>query len=322
MVSITLADFREQLYLLGVKFDRLPLGTRIALALCYLLITITCAILNGTYLYVFLTKPKLRKPSNLIVSSLLWNSMLLLLTVLPLTLLQICIDDVAKNQNVVSVQNYITLSYIWLSFSTVLHIGVNRVQKIRSRLVNLGEEKYLVETILLVVGAISSAVMPLTTLTIFFHYNMKAALIYLFVQFIIITSILLVSYVVIIRTVKKSNNRLNSLQSNPHLLHQQEKILTKVKKTVSLAVGGYVLTLIPVICSYATEIYSFHNKGFRRDYEVLLYTFRGVGEMILYTNSIFNPIIYFYTNSEYQEEVGKLNIIKQTITRLKSLKFL
>ena len=96
--------------------------------------------------------------------------MLLLLTVLPLTLLQICIDDVAKNHNVVSVQNYITLSYICVSFSTVMHIGVNRVQKIRSELVNLDEEKYLVETILLVVGAISSAVMPLTTLTIFFHY--------------------------------------------------------------------------------------------------------------------------------------------------------
>lgn len=74
----------------------------------------------------------------------------------------------AKNHNVVSVQNYITLSYIWVSFSTVVHIDVNRVQKIRSELVNLDEEKYLVETILLVVGAIS-AVMPLTTLTIFFH---------------------------------------------------------------------------------------------------------------------------------------------------------
>ena len=160
---------REQLYLIGVKFDRLPLGTRITLAICYALIIIICATLNGTYLYAFLAKAKLRKPSNLTVSSLLWNSMLLLLTVLPLTLLQICIDDVAKN-HVVSVQNYITLSYIWVSFSTVMHIGVNRVQKIRSELVNLDEEKYLVETILLVVGAISSAVMPLTTLTIFFHY--------------------------------------------------------------------------------------------------------------------------------------------------------
>ena len=110
MASITLTDIRELLYFIGVKFDRLPIGIRISLALCYVLIIIICAILNGTYLYVFLTKAKLRKPSNLITSGLLWNSMLLLLTVLSLTLLEICIDDVAKNLNVVSVQNYITWS--------------------------------------------------------------------------------------------------------------------------------------------------------------------------------------------------------------------
>ena len=106
------------------------------------------------------------------------------------------------------------------------------------------------------------------------------------------------------------------------MLHQQKKILRKVKKTVSLVAGGYILTLIPVICSYATETYSVYNTDFRREHEVFLYTFRGVGEMILYMNSIFNTIIYFYTNAEFKEEVQKLYVVKQTITRLKSLKFL
>ena len=322
MASITLADIREQLYLIGVKFDRLPQRTRIALALCYVLIIILCAILNGAYLYVFLAKAKLKKPSNLIASGLLWNSMLLLLTVLPLILLQICTDDVAKNHNVVSVQNYITLSYVWLSFSTVVHIGANRFRKIRSGIANLDEEKYLGEITFLVAGAISSALMPLTTITILFYYSMRAAQIYSFAQFIIMMLILLVSYVAILRQVKKSNDRLNGLQRNAHLLQQQEKILRKVKKTVSLVIGGYVLTLIPLTCSCAAEIYSVYNTAFRRDHEVFLYTFRGVGEMIMYMNSIFNPIIYFYTNPEVQEEAEKLYVIKQTITTLKSLKFL
>ena len=259
MASITLADIRELLYFIGVKFDRLPLGIRISLALCYVLIIIICAILNGTYLYVFLTKAKLRKPSNLIMSGLLWNSMLLLTTVLPLTLLEICIDGVAKNLNVVSVQNYITWSYVWLSFSTVVHIGMNRVQKIRRGLANLNEEKYWGEITLLVVGAVSSAIMPLTSITILFYYGMKAAQIYSFAQLIIMTSVLLVSYAVIIRTIKESNNRLKSLQSNTHLLHQQEKILRKVKKTVSFAVGGYVLTPMLVTCSCTTEIYRVYH---------------------------------------------------------------
>ena len=164
--------------------------------------------------------------------------------------------------------------------------------------------------------------MSLASITILFYYGMKAEKIYSFAQLIIMTSVLLVSYAVIIRTIKESNNRLKSLQSNTHLLHQQEKILGKVKKTVSFAVGGYVLTLILVTCGCTTEINSAYHTDFRRDHEIFLYTFRGVGEMILYMNSIFNPIMYFYTNAEFQEEVGKLSIIKQTITRLKSLKFL
>ena len=37
-------------------------------------------------------------------------------------------------------------------------------------------------------------------------------------------------------------------------------------------------------------------------------------------NSIINPIKYFYTNADFQEEFGKLSITKQIKVRLKSLK--
>lgn len=96
MGSITLEYITELLYISGVKFDRLPKGTRIVLAFCYALIITVCATLNGIYFYVFITIPKLRKPSNIIASSLLFNSIFLLLTAAPLTLLEICNDDIAK----------------------------------------------------------------------------------------------------------------------------------------------------------------------------------------------------------------------------------
>ena len=79
--------------------------------------------------YVFITKPRLRKPSNIIASSLLFNSIFLLLTAAPLTLLEICNDDIAKNHTVVSVRKYISLSYIWLSLTSVAHIGLSRCKK-------------------------------------------------------------------------------------------------------------------------------------------------------------------------------------------------
>lgn len=319
MCSITLAYMKELLYLIGVKFDRLPLGTRITLALCYVSITIGCATLNGIYLYVFLTKPKLRTPSNLIMSSLLWN-ILLLLTVLPLTLLETCIDNIAKNQNVISVQTYITLSYTWLSFNSIVHIAINRVQKIRRGLVNFDECEYR-NIILFVLGAIFSVSMPLLTVITYFYFGMKATTIFSLVKFIMVTFILSISYVAIVLMVKRSKNRLESLQENHHLLREQERTLKKVKKTVGLVIGGYILALLPIICCYATEIYSFYYKDFPKENEVFMYTFRSVTEMILYMNSVFNAIIYFHRNTEFREEVGKLYIIKHTYTIKKSLKF-
>ena len=196
---------KELLYLIGVKFDRLPLGTRITSA-CYVSITIGCATLNGIYLYVFLTKPKLRTLSNLIIS-LLWNNILLLLTVLPLTLLEICIDNIAKNQNVISVQTYITLSYAWLSFNSIVHIAINRVQKIRRGLVNFDECEYR-NIILFVLGAIFSVSMPLLTVITYFYFGMKATTIFSLVKFIMVTFILSISYVTIVLMVKRSKNRL------------------------------------------------------------------------------------------------------------------
>lgn len=320
MCSITLAYMKELLYLIGVKFDRLPLGTRITLALCYVSITIGCATLNGIYLYVFLTKPKLRTPSNLIMSSLLWNNILLLLTVLPLTLLETCIDNIAKNQNVISVQTYITLSDAWLSFNSIVHIAINRVQKIRRGLVNFDECEYR-NIILFVLGAIFSVSMPLLTVITYFYFGMKATTIFSLVKFIMVTFILSISYVAIVLMVKRSKNRLESLQENHHLLRQQERTLKKVKKTVGLVIGGYILALLPIICCYATEIYSFYYKDFPKENEVFMYTFRSVTEMILYMNSVFNAIIYFHRNTEFREEVGKLYIIKHTYTIKKSLKF-
>ena len=319
MGSITIADMTELLYLNGVKFDRLTLGTRIALAVLYVLIIIVCAILNGIYLYTFLKTPKLQKPSNVLVSSLLWNNILLLLTVLPLTLLEICTDVVAKNHNVVSVQHYITLSYIWLSFTSAVHIGLHKVYKIRRGLVNSESHKYRGAIIFFVAGVIFSSLMPLIIIVIFFYHGIRPATIFFFGQPILMVLTLLLSYAVIIFIVKKSNNRLKRLRNNGHFWNQQKKTLRKVKKTAGLVVGGFILTLVPFICSSAAELYSFYNENFRSENGVFLYTFRSVGEMILYINSIFNTIVYIYTNREFRVEVRKLDIVKQTTIQLGSL---
>ena len=74
------------------------------------------------------------------------------------------------------------------------------------------------------------------------------------------------------------------------------------------------------IDSHAIEINSFYKEEFKEDNELFVYTFRSVGEMILYMNSIFNAIVYFYTNTELQKEVQELDIVKRTTIKLNSMK--
>ena len=320
MPSLTLSDIRDIFYFFGVKFDGLPISTRIAFAVFYVFIIISSSILNGLLLYVFVTKSKLRKPSYLVVSTLLWNSILLILTVLPLTLLQICINDVAKNHNIVAIQTYFTMSFIWMSFSSITLIGLSRAQKIKRRLMSLNYKNYWTDIMLLVGGGIASALMPLTTVVVLFYYGKKASIIFAFLQLLLITLLLFVSYGIIIHIVKKSHQKWKALQDGYQSFDQHEKTLQKLKKTVLLVTGGYIFTLIPFICGFVIEMYSVYNTKFRTDHDTFQYTFRAAGDMILYLNTIINPIIYFYTNTDFQEAVGKLSIAKQMNMRLKSLK--
>ena len=320
MAPLTLADIRDICYFLGVKFDGLPVSTRIIFAVFYLFIIVSSAIINGLLLYIFVTKSKFRNSSNLVASTLLWNSILLLLTVLPLTLLEICINDVAKNHDIVAIQTYIKISYLWLSFSSVMYIGLSRTQKIKRGIMSHNKNSFCTEIILLFWAGVVSVLMPLLTIVILFYYGMKASIIFAFLQLLFITLLLFVSYGIIIHTVKKSHQKWKALQDGHQILDQHEKTLRKVKRTVLLVTGGYIFTLIPFICGFVVEVYNVYNKRFQRDHDVFRYTFRAAGDMILYMNTIINPIIYFYTNTDLQEEVGKLSITKHIRIRLKSLK--
>ena len=79
--------------------------------------------------------------------------------------------------------------------------------------------------ILFVLGAIFSVSMPLLTVITYFYFGMKATTIFSLVKFIMVTFILSISYVAIVLMVKRSKNRLESLQENHHLLKKLSALL-------------------------------------------------------------------------------------------------
>ena len=321
MGTLTSADMREILYFFAVKFNKFSATTRTILSICYMTIIITAALLNGTLLYIFITKPATRKPSNLVVSALLWKSIFLLLTALPVTLLELCIKVVRNNHYVVAVQHYVTLFYIWLSFYCVIHIGLNRVQIFKSKLVNSNhyDNRNRYRLIFFIAGIIGSALMPITTIVMYYYCGMKISTIFQFAKLFIITLVLMLSYGFIIHSVKKSN-RVWKMHNNNQLLHQNKTTLKKLKHTVHLVIGGYALTLIPFTCSCAVEAYLYYKKDSLGENSSLLYIFRAAAETILYLNIIFNPMIYFHTQPEFKKEITKLKFVHRFRFGLKQLR--
>ena len=321
MGTFTLADIREILYFFAVKFDKFSTSSRTIFSICYMTIMITAALLNGTLLYIFITKPATRKPSNLVVSALLWKNIFLLLTALPVTLLELCIKVVRNNHHLVAVQHYVTLFYIWLSFYSVIHIGLNRVRIFKNKVVNTNRCDYRNRYSLMsfIGGITGSALMPITTIVMYHYYGMKVSTIFQFAKLFVMTLVLMLSYGFIIHSVKKSN-RMWKTHNNSQLSYQNKTTLKKLKRTVHLVIGGYALTLIPFICSCAVETYLYYERDSLGDNSLFLYTFRAVAETILYLNIIFNPMIYFYTQPDFKEEVAKLKFVNQLRFGLKRLR--
>ena len=320
MGAFNLTTMREILFFFAVKFDRFSPAIRTKFAVCYNIIIITAAILNGILLYIFVTKSVLRKPFNLVLSALLWKSVFLLLTAMPVTLLELCIEVVRKNHYLVAIQHYITLFYIWLSFYIVIHIGLNRVRTVRRKFITSTRNQNHYELFFIIIGITGSALMPLTSIVIYHHYGMKASTIFSCAKVFIMTLILLVSYYIIIQSVKKSNRVWRYSSHNKKLLYKRERTLKKVTRTVHLVIGGYLLTLIPFICSCAVESYLYYKSDSASANDLLLYTFRAAAETVLYLNIIFNPIIYFYTQTDLKKEVAKLKFVKEIVIILKAFK--
>ena len=154
MTKITIEVLCEFLYFYATNYDRIPQTTRIVFATFYIIIMVLAAVLNFTILHVFIIRQKLRRPSNVVLSPLLWNSLKLLLSILPLTLLTIFVEPVRTNGNALAVHSYLTFFYIWLNFASVMHIGLNRARLIKKNPFRTKQKYNWIDIILLITAPI------------------------------------------------------------------------------------------------------------------------------------------------------------------------
>ena len=317
MAKLTIEVMRELLNSYVIDFNRFSQSAVIIIATVYIIIMILAGVLNGTLLYIFITQRKLRKSSNLVLSSLLWNSLILLLIVLPIQLMQLLLKPVRANVDLAAIHSYLTFCYIWLNFSNVMHIALSRARNIKK---NPGSKSYKMDIILLATAPVWSIVIPLLIFLVYSYKGMKAVLIFTFVEFSLMTCTVALSYGFIIHTVKKSIRKLKQFHQTNHSLRQQERTLNKVKHTVSVVIGGYLVVFIPFLCLYAIEVYNFHDEDFRQRNQLFQHIFLAVGGIILYLSSIINPVTYFYTQKDFRKEIRRFSVFQHIAIKMKLFK--
>ena len=317
MNKITIEILREFLYFYGINFDIFPHTARIVFAVFYIIIMILAAILNFTILFVFITRQKLRKPSNVVLSPLLWNSLILLLFILPLTLVTISLEPVRRNRNVVAAHIYLTFFYIWLNFVSVMHIGLSRARVIKKNSFRTNQKYHRIDITLLIAAPIWSAVAPLFMVLIYEYQGPEGLAIFTFSQFTFLSCAAIVSYAIIIHKVKKSNWELKHFYQSRVLQRQQKRRLRKVKHTTFFVIGGYILTFTPFLGVLINEVYNIYNKEFMQKHLLFIHVFRAVADMILYLSSIVNPFIYFYAQSDIRQEIEELSFVRCVSTAVR-----
>lgn len=320
MYNITTETLGEFLFFQGINFDIIPERVRIVFAVLFVIIMILATILNSIILYVLITKRKLWKPSNAVLSPLLWNTLILLLAILPLTLLKISFKLVRTNRDAVAIQSYLTFSYIWLHFCTVMHIALNRARIIRKNSPKLYQRYHWVDIVILIIAPIWSALAPLLMFLIYKHLGKKGFVIYTFLEFSFMSCAAIASYWVIIRKVKKSTHILKRFMQGYNFQNQQDNRLHKVKQAVNLTIGGYLLTITLFVCFCIIDVYNLYNKNFMRKNQLFVNIFRAISEMTLFLSSIINPCIYFYTQSDIQQEIKNLWLVRRILNAIQSLK--
>ena len=318
MNKITIKILQEFLYFYGINFDIFSHTVRIVFAALYIIIMILAAMLNFTILFVFITRKKLRKPSNIVLSPLLWNNFILLLFILPLTLVTISLEPLRTNRNLVAVNSYLTFFYIWLNFASVMHIGLNRARLIKKNSFRPNQKYHRIDIILLIAAPIWSAVAPLFMVLTYDYQGPEALAIFTFLQFTFLSCAAIVSYAIIIRKVKKSNRKLKHFHQSSILQRQQKRRLRKVNHTVTFVIGGYILTFTPFLGVLINEVYNIYNKEFMQKHLLFMYVFRTVADIMIYLSSIINPFIYFYIQSDIRDEIEKLSFVKCVSTAVRS----
>ena len=311
--TIELKHIWNTFYLLSLKYDNLSAEVRIVIGTIHVLIAIISGTLNGYVIYLLIKRKKLRNVCNLMMCVLIWNNVLLLLGIMPISFLELCITDLQKNQNYVSLRQYLYLNYVFLCFYSAVGIAIYRLNKIKKN--SLRRTRSIWKPLIFIMtGIIVSSTVPFIDAAVLLKHGTKAVFISATTKVSTVTFLVVLSYIIILYVVKQSQKKLGKL-GNHKTENQSQQMWKKLRRNINLVLVSSIFLIFPALVQMPLSAYNLWKPKFFDENFTVLLVVDVISLIITLLNGITHPAVYFYTQTDIQKEIQSLEI------KQKSLKF-
>ena len=255
---------------------------------------------------IIIKNRRLRTRSNVLLMSLATTDFLVGAVVESIHIAQFLSEEYRKDCGVNSVRRILTSFFLAASINSLAVISYDRYIHL-TKTVNYSQHMSQIKVTLLLTACWLMAVLLQVIRSINQTVNNVVAIVH--INSIII--IMLVCYIVIIRTVKKQ--RIRTTQSNMARQQIQDtRSNVKAAKAITTIITVLMLTYLPIALFFVTLI----TTGLSSELQPISSSAREIGYAITITvamtNSAFNPLIYFLRIPEYKASFKKLFGVKST----------
>lgn len=293
-------------YLLSLKYDNLGAEVRILIGTIHVVIAIISGILNSYVIYLLITREKLRNVCNLMLCVLIWNNVLLLFGVMPIGLLELYIVDLQKNQDYVSLRQYLYLNYVFLCFYSAVGIAIYRLNKIQKNSLRRTTSIWT-PLIFIMTGIVVSSTVPFIDAAVLLKHGPKAVFISATAKVSTVTVLVVLSYIIILNIAKQSQKKLAKM-GNHKTENQSQQMWTKLRRNINLVLVSSVFLIFPALVQMPLSAYNLWKPKFFDKNMTVLLAVDVVSLMFTLLTGITHPAVYFYTQTDIQKEIQSLEI--------------
>ena len=292
-------SFIEVYSIYTYKYRNYSRSSLIIIGSLFSIIGLVSGILNGILCYLFATRKKLRSPSNLMTSILIWNNIFLILVIIPINLFEICFDYLKCQEVFIGIRHYLIIMNTELNLYSVILISVNRMQKVKRNIASSNTNRRHLVNFLIYYGivVVASAFLPWIYYLFFLIDGQLVIAIISCIILSVLTITFIISYAVIIFTVRKSKRNVYKYNVGENKTIHKDNTCEKLKRTIYLVMGSFVVLFMPEFINKTFYVVRSLGNDLFADNEESYHTFRVVSVLVMSFSGIVYPLVYFYAQS-------------------------